>query len=77
MELVEQGNIGTNIVKNPFRLGRNRLVVGQLLEENFVRLNVRYIAIMDNIDTNKGLNDFLPIQDWFNEMHKKNTSQKS
>lgn len=71
MELVEQGNIGTNIVKNPFRLGRNRLVVGQLLEENFVRLNVRYIAIMDNIDTNKGLNDFLPIQDWFNEMHKK------
>ena len=32
------------------RLGRNRLVVGQLLEEDFVRLNVRYIAIMDNID---------------------------
>lgn len=42
----------------------------------FVRLNNRYIAIMDNIDTNKGLNDFLPIQDWFNEMHAKNTSQK-
>lgn len=31
---------------------------------------------MDNIDTNEGLNDFLPIQDWFNEMHAKNTSQK-
>lgn len=31
---------------------------------------------MDNIDTDKGLNDFLPIQDWFNEMHAKNTSQK-
>lgn len=37
---------------------------------------IRYIAIMDNIDTDKGLNDFLPIQDWFNEMHAKNTSQK-
>lgn len=24
----------------------------------------------------KGLNDFLPIQDWFNEMHAKNTSEK-
>ena len=46
------------------------------LEEDFVRLNIRYIAIMDNIDTNEGLNDFLPIQDWFNEMHAKNTSQK-
>lgn len=76
MELAEQGNIGTIIVKDHSRLGRNRLIVGQLLEEDFVRLNVRYIAIMDNIDTDKGLNDFLPIQDWFNEMHAKNTSQK-
>lgn len=76
MELAEQGNIETIIVKDHSRLGRNRLIVGQLLEEDFVRLNVRYIAIMDNIDTDKGLNDFLPIQDWFNEMHAKNTSQK-
>ena len=76
MELAEQGKIGTIIVKDHSRLGRNRLIVGQLLEEDFVRLNIRYIAIMDNIDSSKGLNDFLPIQDWFNEMHAKNTSQK-
>ena len=76
MELAEQGHIRTIIVKYHSRLGRNRLIVGQLLEEDFVRLNIRYIAIMDNIDTDKGLNDFLPIQDWFNEMHAKNTSQK-
>ncbi|MCI9177601.1 MAG: DUF4368 domain-containing protein [Clostridia bacterium] len=76
MELAENGQIGSIIVKDHSRLGRNRLVVGQLLEEDFVRLNIRYIAIMDNIDSSKGLNDFLPIQDWFNEMHAKNTSQK-
>ena len=76
MELAESGKVGTIIVKDHSRLGRNRLIIGQLLEEDFVRLNIRYIAIMDNIDTNKGLNDFLPIQDWFNEMHAKNTSQK-
>lgn len=76
MELAESGKIGTIIVKDHSRLGRNRLIVGQLLEEDFIRLNVRYIAIMDNIDSSKGLNDFLPIQDWFNEMHAKNTSQK-
>ena len=76
MELAENGQVGTIIVKDHSRLGRNRLVVGQLLEEDFVRLNIRYIAIMDNIDSSKGLNDFLPIQDWFNEMHAKNTSQK-
>ena len=76
MELAESGKIGTIIVKDHSSLGRNRLIVGQLLEEDFVRLNIRYIAIMDNIDSSKGLNDFLPIQDWFNEMHAKNTSQK-
>ncbi|MGN1352282.1 MAG: DUF4368 domain-containing protein [Clostridia bacterium] len=76
MELAESGKLKTIIVKDHSRLGRNRLVVGQLLEEDFVRLNIRYIAIMDNIDSSKGLNDFLPIQDWFNEMHAKNTSQK-
>lgn len=76
MELAESGKIGTIIVKDHSRLGRNRLIVGQLLEEDFVRLCIRYIAIMDNIDSSKGLNDFLPIQDWFNEMHAKNTSQK-
>ena len=76
MELAENGAISTIIVKDHSRLGRNRLVVEQLLEEDFVKLGIRYIAIMDNIDSSKGLNDFLPIQDWFNEMHSKNTSQK-
>lgn len=47
------------------RLGRNRLVVGQLLEEDFVRLNVWYIAIMDNIDAANGVSDIVPMQDLF------------
>lgn len=58
------------------RLGRNRLIVGQLLEEEFDRLGIRYIAIMDNIDTAKGLSDIVPMQDLFNKWHAKNTSQK-
>ena len=76
MELAEQGKVGTLIVKDHSRLGRNRLVVGQLLEEDFDRLGVRYIAVMDNIGTAKGLSDLVPMQDLFNEWHAKNTSQK-
>ncbi len=76
MELAEQGMIGTIVVKDHSRLGRNRLVVGQLLEEDFVRLDIRYIAIMDNIDTEKGISDIVPMQDLFNEWHAKNTSDK-
>lgn len=76
MELAEKGMIGTLIVKDHSRLGRNRLVVGQLLEEGFDSLGVRYIAIIDNIDTAKGISDLVPMQDLFNEWHAKNTSQK-
>ena len=76
MELAEQGQIANLVVKDHSRLGRNRLVVGQLLEEDFDRLGIRYIAIMDNIDTAKGVSDIVPMQDLFNEWHAKNTSEK-
>ena len=76
MELANQGKIGTLIVKDHSRLGRNRLIVGQLLEEGFDELGIRYIAIMDNIDTANGLSDLVPMQDLFNEWHAKNTSKR-
>ncbi len=76
MELGEQGMIGTLIVKDHSRLGRNRLIVGQFMEEEFDRMGIRYIAIMDNIDTANGISDLVPMQDLFNEWHAKNTSQK-
>ena len=52
-----------------------------LLSDSFLRKIltvwvVRYIAIMDNIDTDKGISDPVPMQDLFNEWHAKNTSQK-
>ena len=76
MKLGEEGKIGTLIVKDHSRLGRNRLVVGALMEEEFDRMGIRYIAIMDNIDTKNGISDIVPMQDWFNEWHAKNTSDK-
>lgn len=76
MELGEEGKIGTLIVKDHSRLGRNRLVVGALMEEEFDRMGIRYIAVMDNIDTKNGLSDLVAMQDLFNEWHAKNTSDK-
>ena len=76
MKLGEEGKIGTLIVKDHSRLGRNRLVVGALMEEEFDRMGIRYIAIMDNIDTQNGISDLVPMQDLFNEWHAKNTSDK-
>ena len=76
MEQVEAGNVSTILVKDHSRLGRNRLVVGILLEETFASYNVRYIAINDNVDTLNGVDDSVAVRDLFNEWHARNTSKK-
>ena len=77
MELAEKGLIGTLIVKDHSRLGRNRLIVGQLLEEGFDSLGVRYIAINDNVDTDSSeSNDLMPFKNLFNEWFIRDTSRK-
>ena len=65
MGLVEEFVVEAIIVKDHSRLGRNRLVIGQLLEEILEEHNVRYIAVTDNIDSLKGLDDMVAVRDLF------------
>ena len=76
MEGVSNGSVKTIIVKDHSRLGRNRLIVGALLEEDFVQYGVRYIAVADSIDTINGLDDMLPMCDLYNEWLVRETSKK-
>ena len=46
------------------------------LEFVFPEMNVRYIAVNDNEDTDKGLSDFVPFKNLFNEFFAKDTSRK-
>lgn len=76
MAQVEAGNVSSILVKEHFRLGRNRLVVGILLEETFASYNVRYIAINDNVDTLNGVDNSVAVRDLFNEWHARDNSKK-
>lgn len=76
MAEVEAGNVSTIIIKDHSRLGRNCLVMGYLIEEKFPDYGVRYIAINDSVDTDKGVDESLAIRDLFNEWHARNTSKK-
>lgn len=76
LAMVDSGEIGTIIVKDQSRLGRNRLIMGVLLEETFPMCDVRYIAINDNIDTIHGVDDSVAVRDLFNEWHARDTSKK-
>lgn len=51
MELVRNGKVSTIIVKDLSRFGRNHIEVDTYLEQIFPFLNVRFIAINDNVDS--------------------------
>ncbi len=51
-------------------------MVGYYLEYEFPEKQVRYIAVSENEDTKKGLSDFVPFKNLFNEWFAKDTSRK-
>lgn len=73
---IEQGLIGTVIVKDLSRLGRNYLMVGQYTEMVFPSFDVRFIAISDNIDSAEGMNDLMPFNNLINEWYSRDISKK-
>ena len=73
---IEAGNVGTVIVKDMSRLGRDYLKVGYYTEIFFVERDIRYIAINDGVDSAKGDNDFTPFRNLFNDFYAKDTSKK-
>ena len=73
---IEAGLVGTVIVKDMSRLGRNYLQVGMYTEMIFPQKNVRFIAINDGVDSAQGENDFAPLRNIFNEWLVRDTSKK-
>ncbi len=76
IEEVEAGLVSTLIVKDLSRFGRGYLQSGIYQEILFPKMDVRLIAIHDNVDSEDGENDFTPMINFFNEWYLKSTSQK-
>ena len=73
---IEAGKIGTVIVKDMSRLGRNYLQVGMYTEMIFPQNGVRFIAVNDTVDSANGENDLTPLRNLFNEWFVRDTSKK-
>ena len=73
---IEAGLVGTVIVKDMSRLGRNYLQVGMYTEMIFPQKNVRFIAINDGVDSAQGDNDFAPLRNIFNDFYARDISKK-
>ena len=77
MELVNQEKVGTIIVKDMSRLGRDYLKVGYYTEILFPENNIRFIAINSGVDSaNQQDSDFTPFLNIINEWYAKDTSKK-
>lgn len=65
------------ITKNLARFARNYIDAGEYIEKFFPNNNIRYIAILDGVDTNeeKMENDIAPFKGLFNEMYCRETSR--
>ncbi len=73
---VEAGKINCIVTKDLSRFGREHVMMDYYLEFMFPEKHIRYIAVTENEDTEKGLSDFVPFKNLFNEWFAKDTSRK-
>ena len=76
MNDIDSGRVNCIVTKDLSRFGREHIQMDYYLEFDFPERGVRYIAVTDNEDTAKGLSDFVPFKNLFNEWFAKDTSRK-
>ena len=76
IEDIENKIVGTVIVKDLSRLGRNYYQVGYYTEKFFVDHDIRFISISDNVDSINGTNEFAPFHNLINDFYAKDIAKK-
>jgi DNA invertase Pin-like site-specific DNA recombinase len=75
IEMIETGQVACLVVKNLDRMGRDHLRVGLYLEQ-FEEMGIRFVAVNDGIDTERGIDDFTPFRAILAEWYAKDCSRK-
>ncbi|MCI7789256.1 MAG: recombinase family protein [Lachnospiraceae bacterium] len=75
---IEKGKINTVITKDLSRLGRDYIDTGYYVQKYFPNMGVRYIAILDNVDSkiDDGMNELAPFKAVMNDMYCRDGSKK-
>lgn len=76
IEDVELGYISAVIVKDLSRVGRRYDMVGYYTDTYFPDMDVRFIAINDNVDSDEGENEIAPFKNIINEYYARDISKK-
>lgn len=75
---IEAGKVNMVITKDLSRLGRDYIMTGHYMERYFPEKRVRYISLLDGIDTGveSSANDITPFRAIMNDMYAKDISKK-
>lgn len=75
---IEAGKVNMVITKDLSRLGRDYIETGEYLEKWFPAHKVRYISVLDNIDTflDSSNNEIAPFKAVINDMYSRENSKK-
>ena len=69
MEDIEEGKVNCVVTKDLSRFGREHVMMDYYLEFVFPEKQIRYIAVTEGEDTEKGLSDFVPFRNLFNDKY--------
>lgn len=75
---IEAKKVNMVLTKDLSRLGRDYIMTGHYVEQYFPEHRVRYIAVLDGVDTGRetSANDITPFRAIMNDMFAKDTSKK-
>ena len=75
---IENGAVNTVITKDLSRLSRNSFEANYYIEIYFLEKNIRYISILDNVDTylKNSNNDMIQFKTLINDWYSKDISRK-
>ena len=76
-EDIEKGKINMIVTRDLSRFSRNYITAGYYLEEYFKVNGVRFISVLDNVDTLEEISDIIPFKNILNEMYIKDCSRRS
>ena len=73
---IEMGFVSAVMVKDLSRLGRDYVSVGNYTDSYFPDHGIRFIAVNDSIDSEKGESEIAPFKNILNEMYARDISKK-
>lgn len=76
-EDIELGKINMVLTRDLSRFSRNYIDAGYYIEDYFKIKGVRFVSILDNVDTIDDFNDIVPFKNILNEMYIKDCSKKT